>query len=39
MEACCAVLATKDRGGGGALVNFERGKSANAAYPKLGCPK
>jgi hypothetical protein len=39
MEAYCAVLATEDRGGGGALMNSERGKSANVAYPKLGCPK
>jgi hypothetical protein len=37
MEVCCAVLATEDREGGGALVNSERGKVGNAAYPELGC--
>jgi hypothetical protein len=39
MEACCAVLAMKDSGGGGAPVNSEQGKLANVAYPKLGCLK
>jgi hypothetical protein len=38
-EACCVELATVDRGGGGAPVNSKRGKSANVAHPKLGCPK
>jgi hypothetical protein len=28
MEECCAVLAMEDCGGGSALVNYERGKSA-----------
>jgi hypothetical protein len=36
-EELYADLAMKDREGGGAPVNSERGKASNAAYPELGC--